>query len=98
VNKALRYATIDRFVNSMKEVAEILGCFGKDPAVWLVQRRDMKAARIGLDTDKVEKLLVERINARQEKDWAAADRIRDELTELGVAVQDGADGSVWSFI
>ncbi len=98
VNKALRYATIDRFVIAMKEVAEILGCFGMDPAAWLVQRRDLKAGRIDLDTSKVEELLVQRITARQEKDWAAADRIRDELTELGVAVQDGADGSVWSFI
>ncbi len=98
VNKALRFAIIDLFVKSMKEVAEILGCFGKDPSSWLVQRRDMKAARIGLDTDKVEGLLIERITARQEKDWSAADRIRDELTELGVSVQDGATGSVWSFI
>ncbi len=98
INKALRFATIDRFVKSMKEVAEILGCFGQEPAVWLMTRRDMKAARIGLDTAKVDDLLVQRMTARQEKDWAAADRIRDELTELGVAVQDGADGSVWSFI
>lgn len=98
VNKVLRYATIALFVKSMKEVAEILGCFGKDPAVWLVERRDLKAARMGLDTSRVEDLLVKRITARQEKDWAAADQIRDELTELGVAVQDGATGSAWSFI
>jgi cysteinyl-tRNA synthetase len=98
VNKALRYLTIARFVESMKEVAEILGCFGKDPAAWLEQRRDMKAVRIGLDTGKVDELLVQRQSAREEKDWAGADRIREELTELGVTVQDGPTGSVWAFL
>ena len=98
VNKALRFATIDHFVKSMIEVAEILGCFGMDLAAWLVQRRDMKAGRIGLDTNKVDELLARRIAARQEKDWAGADEIRDQLTELGVTVQDGPTGSVWAFI
>ncbi len=98
VNKALRRATIAHFMKSMKEVANILGCFGREPAAWLVERRDMKAGRMGLDTGKVEQLLIQRINARQQKDWSAADRIRDELTELGVAVQDGSTGSVWGFI
>ncbi len=98
VNKALRYATIAHFVTSMKDVAEILGCFGCDAAQWLSERRDMKARRMGLDVSHVEELLVRRISARQEKDWAAADLIRDELTGLGVTVQDGPTGSIWAFI
>ncbi|MCP4292981.1 MAG: cysteine--tRNA ligase [bacterium] len=98
INKALRHASIVLFVESMKDVAGILGCFGKDPAQWLTERRDMKAKRIGLDVTRVDDLLVQRINARQEKDWAAADLIRDELAQLGVTVQDGATGSSWAFI
>ena len=98
VSKAVRYLTIERFVNDMVEVAQILGCFGQDPDQWLVKRRDGKAARMGLDIAKVEYLLVKRTAARGDKDWEAADRIRDELTELGVGVQDGPDGSVWSFL
>ncbi len=98
VDKALRYATVSHFVISMKEVAGILGCFGREAAEWLVERRDMKAHRIGLDVTRVDNLLVHRIAARQEKDWTAADQIRDELAELGVTVQDGADGSIWAFL
>ena len=40
--------------------------------------------------------LVERRNqARDNKDWATGDSIRDGLAELGVIVEDGADGSAW---
>jgi cysteinyl-tRNA synthetase len=98
VSKAARYLTIEKFVNDMSEVADILGCFGQDPDQWLAQRRDGKAARMGLDVARVEELLEQRMAARGAKDWDAADRIRDELTALGVGVQDGPEGSVWSFI
>ncbi|WP_350258047.1 cysteine--tRNA ligase [Scrofimicrobium sp. R131] len=43
----------------------------------------------------VSTLVEQRNRARSEKDWAAADRIRDQLTEAGIVVEDGADGSVW---
>ncbi|MFH2052808.1 MAG: cysteine--tRNA ligase [bacterium] len=98
VGKAARYLTLERFVQDMEQVAAILGCFGQDPATWLQLRRDMKAARLGLDTERVERLLAQRTAARQGKDWAAADRIRDELADLGVGVQDGPEGSVWAFL
>ena len=98
VGKATRYLTIESFVASMTELAGIFGCFGQDPDSWLLSRRDGKAARIGLDLPRVEALLTERQSARVAKDWVAADRIRTELTGLGVGVQDGPEGSTWSFL
>ena len=44
---------------------------------------------------KVEDLLLERKQARDSKDWAKADQIRDQLTEMGVVVVDTADGPTW---
>ena len=42
-------------------------------------------------------LLVElRADAKSNKDWASADRIRNTLSELGVTVKDSKDGSSWS--
>jgi cysteinyl-tRNA synthetase len=43
----------------------------------------------------VEPLLVERSLARDSKNWARADEIRNELSALGVKVKDGPDGPVW---
>jgi cysteinyl-tRNA synthetase len=41
----------------------------------------------------IEQKLVERARARAEKNWAEADRIRDELAGLGVVVKDNKDGT-----
>ncbi|MCA9290617.1 MAG: hypothetical protein KDA25_05785, partial [Phycisphaerales bacterium] len=46
----------------------------------------------------VEAKIAERNAARAAKDWAAADRVRDELTALGVAIKDGAGGTTWTRI
>ena len=98
ISKGARYLTLEKFAADMVIVADILGCFGQEPAAWLRQRRDQKAARMGLDTARVADLLAQRIAARGQKDWAAADCIREELAELGVGVQDGPEGSQWSFL
>jgi cysteinyl-tRNA synthetase len=41
-------------------------------------------------------LLAARQAARAARDWAAADRLRDELAAIGVAVTDTADGQTWT--
>ena len=46
---------------------------------------------------EVEKLVAERDEARRRRDWAASDRLRDELATLGVAVKDGKAGATWEF-
>jgi cysteinyl-tRNA synthetase len=40
-------------------------------------------------------LLSQRETARADKDWATADRLRDELAALGVAIEDTRDGQRW---
>lgn len=43
----------------------------------------------------VDMLLEERIRAKANKDWATADKIRDELTALGFEIKDTKDGFEW---
>ncbi|MXW62507.1 MAG: cysteine--tRNA ligase [Acidimicrobiaceae bacterium] len=47
------------------------------------------------DSDKIEALVAARSSARDSKDFAEADRLRDELTALGVVVEDTPNGPVW---
>jgi cysteinyl-tRNA synthetase len=65
----------------------LLGFLQTDPAVWFEGGADeaLKA--------EVEALIGARAQARRAKDWAAADRIRSELTDLGVEVLDGPGGT-----
>jgi len=72
---------------------EVLGLLPSSEEV-LALRAKADSARAEV-ADKVEALLSEREIARQSKDWSRADEIRDELTTMGVIVEDGPDGPTW---
>jgi cysteinyl-tRNA synthetase len=67
----------------------LLGFLQAEPAAWFEGGADddLKA--------EVEALLAERIQARAAKDWATADRIRDELNALNIVVMDNPTGATW---
>ncbi len=46
--------------------------------------------------DDIEKLIEERQSARENKDWATADRIRDELKAKGIILKDTPQGVTWT--
>ncbi len=54
-----------------------------------------ESAADGLAEELMEILLTLRTNARKNKDWAAADFIRDELKKVGVVIEDTPDGPRW---
>jgi cysteinyl-tRNA synthetase len=74
----------------LKKLANVLGLLEADPEHFL-------QAGAGEDTDaeKIESLIVARKEARENKDWAEADRIRDELDALGVVLEDKDGRTIW---
>ena len=74
----------------LRASAELLGLMGADPEAWF-----QAAAGGDLDAEKIEAMLAERRAARTRRDFAAADRIRDELAARGVVIEDRADGTRW---
>ncbi|MCP4806407.1 MAG: cysteine--tRNA ligase [Proteobacteria bacterium] len=73
---------------------DVMGFGGSDPDAWFEEFKLKRLKSIGMEPSWVEERLQGRLAARAEKDWAAADAIRDELLESGVIVMDGPDGSV----
>ena len=65
----------------------VLGVFERNEVLASAANDDLAA--------KVEVLLERRKNARVAKDWAESDRVRDELTALGVRIKDGPQGTTW---
>ncbi|PYE35255.1 cysteinyl-tRNA synthetase [Idiomarina fontislapidosi] len=70
------------------ELASVLGLLQQSPESFLQGGADDEVALI-------EALIAQRNKARAEKDWAAADDARDRLTEMGIVLEDGANGTQW---
>lgn len=49
-------------------------------------------------TDEQKQLIIERQRARDEKDWAKSDTIRDQLTEQSITVRDTSNGIIWEYL
>jgi cysteinyl-tRNA synthetase len=47
------------------------------------------------DNDEIQRLVDERTTARSDRDFARADELRDQLTEMGIVVEDTPHGAVW---
>jgi cysteinyl-tRNA synthetase len=45
--------------------------------------------------EEIEKLIAERTQARKDKNWALADKIRDDLKSRGIVLEDTPDGVKW---
>ncbi|HHH42972.1 MAG TPA: cysteine--tRNA ligase, partial [Gammaproteobacteria bacterium] len=67
-----------RLAHTLSQLAGRLGILQADPAAWLHGRSDTAAE--GPDDADIEALIARREQARSDRDWAEADRIRDELT------------------
>jgi cysteinyl-tRNA synthetase len=78
--RTLSTADAGRALAALRDLDQVLGV--------------LPAADEGLAPD-VQTLLDERVAARAARDWAASDRLRDELAALGIAVEDTRDGQRW---
>lgn len=80
-----------RYAECLQYLASILGILQQDPEQFL---------KLGLlqdkqDVEKIKRLMTARNEARASKNWQEADRIRDELLNLGVALEDTVTGTEW---
>jgi len=72
--------------------AQLLGILQQDVELWL---KGGTQENSGVDESSIERMIEERKQAKANKDFATADRIRDELDERGIVLEDSAQGTTW---
>jgi cysteinyl-tRNA synthetase len=91
-NSALADGAKETVREALGQVVAMTKTLGIYPGDWAVATGD----QTGVIDALVKVVLGQRAAARERKDYAAADAIRDDLASAGVLVEDTADGTRWS--
>jgi len=75
----------------LKATATMLGLMGQSAPDWAAWRPE----GLEIDEARIDRLIEARAEARQSRDFAEADRLRDELNAMGVVLKDSAEGTTW---
>ena len=70
----------------------LLGILQDDPEAFL---RGVEPGAEGLSDAAIDDLIARRMQAKRDKEWAAADAIRDRLKAAGILLEDTAEGTSW---
>ena len=94
-NEAKKLANADNAESARQAGGNLLaagaltGLFQQDPNSWLAGDTE------GLDDALIDQLIEERNTSRKEKNFVRADEIRDQLQEMGITLEDVANGTRW---
>ena len=81
--------------DDLLRLGEVLGLFVSEPSAWLARSAQEGLSESGLSAKEIESLILERREARANKDFARSDQIRDDLAAKGIQLLDGPEGTTW---
>ena len=84
------HAELARIKSDLLGCAELLGLLRQQPEAWFQGKPGAK-----VDGAAIESLLEQRTAARSARDFKRADEIRDQLAAMGIAIEDGPQGTRW---
>jgi len=85
--------TKSRIKYNLLEIGKIIGILQNDPNIWLGYEKPLN-----LEKTNIEGLIKKRNEARGNKNFDLADKIRDQLKEKGIEIEDTKDGTIWRSI
>ncbi len=95
-NRALDAGDHEGALKSASAIRAMMGILGCDPLDERWETRDETSAALAAVDVLVQAELENRKKAREQRNWALADEIRDRLKQAGIEVTDTADGPQWT--
>ncbi|MCK5313145.1 MAG: cysteine--tRNA ligase [Desulfobacteraceae bacterium] len=81
--------------SDLRKMGEILGIFLLKPSEYFEQKNKRVIEDQKIDPKEIDGLILERNEARANKDFAKADEIRDQLQAMNIVLKDGPEGTTW---
>lgn len=95
-DKAKRKATAAGWVTVIREIAQVLGILEEAPEVALESLKEQLLPQLQITREEIEREIEARKMARDNRDFAESDTIRDRLATRGIELRDGRDGTTWA--
>jgi len=80
--------------HGLRDLGRVLNLLQANPEE-MVKTLRQKAADLKIAPEEIERLIAERVQARKSKNWAQADAIRRQLSDLDIILEDTPQGTVW---
>ncbi len=93
LNKAESVEEQARLKQQLLAGGALMGLLEQEPEAWF--RWQPASSDAGLSDEQIEALIVERKQARENRDFQRADEIRDQFAEAGIILEDGPEGTTW---
>ena len=90
--KSEQRSELHALASLLRYLGGIIGLLQSDASEFL---KSKAGQGVGLSDTAIDELVEQRLQARADKNWADADRIRDELSAAGIVIEDGAEGARW---
>lgn len=78
----------------LKQLGKMLGLLQQNPQDYL-QQRNVDANDIMFTPEEIEEMILQRLNARKGGNYAEADTLRKKLSDAGIILEDGPQGTTW---
>jgi cysteinyl-tRNA synthetase len=91
INRATDDVEASNLAALLLQLANQLGLMESSIEAWFKGSADAN----GLSDDEIDTLVQQRIDAKTNKDWATADKIRDELQDQGISLEDNGPDTIW---
>ncbi len=86
---------LQKIADKIKELFAVFNILQHNPDEYIAKAKKAVLQEHNLTESDIEKSINERAVAKQNKDWAVADKIRADLLEKGIVLKDNPSGTVW---